>query len=91
MLNYSGYHGDARYSCDDINECHDQNLHQDCLAHTDCVNKEGGYDCVCESGFEGDPYQGCTDIDECSGTNDCLPEASCSNYQVSFFPFDKPH
>jgi len=91
----SGYTGDGATACTDIDECLAGT--DDCpvvepgssVDHTSaaCVNKPGGWDCVCPSGFHysdstnqyGDRFQSCDDINECfdgnwggCGTADCI-------------------
>lgn len=40
--------------------------------------------CACEAGYEGDPAS-CADVDECAtGTDDCDPNAACTNTPGSF-------
>jgi len=59
-----------------------------CDTNADCQNflNDDGYICTCNSGYQGAGTAGaCTDIDECvMGTNDCDPDAICTNTIGSF-------
>ena len=83
--------GNAWEFCHDIDECQDYQVwSQTCLAHSQCVNVPGSFNCSCYSGYEGDPYVGCTDIDECVGGNgvgnDCpVVNGTCQNYDGGYW------
>lgn len=83
-------------TCQDINECYEGS--DDCHPNATCQNKQGGYQCVCQSGFTGNGQSctcapgtelsgtGCVDINECArGTDDCADtNATCTNLWASF-------
>ncbi|VDO48745.1 unnamed protein product [Haemonchus placei] len=58
---------DYNSRCVDVNECAEGAV---CGSHSECVNRPGSYDCVCEKGyrFENDE---CVDINECRETSPC--------------------
>eukprot|EP00494_Astrolonche_serrata_P015468 UN15619 len=61
--------------CDDINEC--ETGEHECTTNSDCVNTEGGYECLCHDGHSG---MDCSDDDECVlGTHNCDENAVCTN------------
>lgn len=43
-------------SCIDVDECAEN--HHFCGFGAECINRPGGYDCVCPLGYDGDPYNG---------------------------------
>ena len=53
--------------CVDIDECMNMELYGACDVHSDCVNRDGSFECRCRQGFfqSGDS---CFEIDECKGT-----------------------
>lgn len=65
----------------DYNECR-----QPGLCQYQCINREGGYQCVCPPGYQ--LHMGgraCLDIDECSQLNiACGPEQKCFNMRGGF-------
>ncbi|HEX6765956.1 MAG TPA: SUMF1/EgtB/PvdO family nonheme iron enzyme [Polyangiaceae bacterium] len=78
--------------CVDIDECEEGT--DDCGAHANCLNRNGGFDCRCQPGYAGDgrtctlaPRRSCSDMagDECGGDDCCasLPVAGGS------FPFGR--
>uniref|UniRef100_A0AC35TPA3 EGF-like domain-containing protein n=1 Tax=Rhabditophanes sp. KR3021 TaxID=114890 RepID=A0AC35TPA3_9BILA len=52
----SGYEGDGKHSCTDINECDKVNT---CHKDANCVNTPGKYFCTCRPGFKGDGETNC--------------------------------
>ena len=48
----SGYHGDGKQSCTDIDEC--ANKTDNCHEHATCTNLEGSFECECKDGYYGD-------------------------------------
>jgi len=55
-----------------------------CHADARCVNRPGGYDCLCNPGHAGDGLA-CADIDECaSGIDNCSDHARCQNTPGGF-------
>ena len=96
-----GYKTLTSASCEDIDECAEDNLN-DCDVtgpnpSTTCVNYPGGYICVCRDGFEnlisetilatGVTKEFCTDIDECAqnNLNECDDNAACTNNAGGYF------
>src|SRR6185295_14284005 len=77
-----GYSGDGK-KCSDVDECAKNN--GGCDDHATCVNREGGFRCVCDETFTGDGKT-------CSGTNECVdvalntcdPNAACADTTDSF-------
>lgn len=44
----------------------------------------GAGSCTCPSGYDGDGETTCSDVDECSGSNNCHPDATCTNTVGSY-------
>lgn len=75
--------GLGRGPCRDIRECDNSNRN-DCDRNADCIEKVGGYDCVCKDGWEGDGTQ-CDDINECLiNDNICESDLICMNRAGSY-------
>ena len=58
-----------------------------CSVMQECVNKPGGYECVCKAGFSEDPEtSNCVDVDECMNPSTCegLPNTVCHNNDGSY-------
>ena len=67
--------------CYDWNECNEELVEHQCPLHSECINKQASYECICEKGFQDklDPLSGltyCEDIDECT----TLPAACDSGH-----------
>ena len=41
-------------TCQNINECTDSLVMHECPNNSTCEDKDGGYDCICNSGYEKD-------------------------------------
>ena len=54
-------------SCVDINECLSLEFYGSCDANADCINRNGGFECMCRPGFF-QSGSACFEIDECQGT-----------------------
>lgn len=65
----------------DINECE---LNNPCGKESQCVNKDGGFECECLPGYQKDPVLGCVDVNECSRDNACAANAKCINIPGSY-------
>lgn len=62
--------------CKDIDEC----LRHPCRqGRLECVNYEGGYDCVCHKGYRKENSH-CVDIDECVENKDICTQ-TCVNFE----------
>ena len=48
----SGYSGDPKVECKDIDECSAKS--HTCHVDADCTNYKGGYTCKCKTGYSGD-------------------------------------
>ncbi|MCB9737511.1 MAG: hypothetical protein H6745_33445 [Deltaproteobacteria bacterium] len=80
---FVGFEPAADGGCDDIDECLDPSF---CAADSDCVNREGGANCVCRPGYAREiGHTTCDDIDECAAiTSPCDPHATCANTPGAF-------
>ncbi|KAK3573996.1 hypothetical protein QTP86_034369, partial [Hemibagrus guttatus] len=58
--------------CEDIDEC--QVLEKPCKIYEKCSNKEGSYECSCQTGFTRPNVNECT-----SGKAECSEFAQCVN------------
>ena len=71
--------------CEDEDECTTGN---DCdESSTNCINREGSYECRCKYGYAGIPGDktSCEDINECStGAAQCGPNGACVNEPGGF-------
>ena len=47
----TGYEGDGRFNCTDINECNLMPV--PCSIYAECTNTEGGHTCECKNGYVG--------------------------------------
>jgi hypothetical protein len=73
----SGYMGNGRTGCQDIDECATDN--GGCGPGVDCMNTPGGRMCgPCPTGYIVEDGT-CVDVDECNTVNPCLNGASCLN------------
>ena len=77
-----GYAGDG-FDCTDINECLTNN--GGCSANARCINRNGGFQCICDDGFSGEDGFTCSDIDECTEDPTLCENGICLNDQVFFF------
>ena len=82
--------------CIDINECINLEFYGSCDVNAECINVQGGFECMCRPGFlqSGDT---CFEIDECEGTvtntvegrlqechaGACASTQTCALYNVS--------
>lgn len=83
----SGYAGDGRLKCQDVDECAAGALNRCDAKSTECVNTAGGYECRCRAGFERVNAHMCADINECArnSTNAChWLHARCINTHGSY-------
>ena len=56
-----------------------------CQNNSYCVNKENGYNCLCNTGYEMDSSGICVDVNECKGVNECNDAfADCINTEGSY-------
>ena len=94
-----GYAGDAKKSCDSVDEC-TKGTHNCHELSTTCNNLDGDagkYECTCKPGFVKDPNNpyACKDVDECNPKKpdgrpdlDLVPcnamHGSCENTQAGF-------
>lgn len=75
----AGFKGDPLLGCTDEDEC----SHLPCAYGAYCVNKKGGYQCVCPKDYTGDPYKsGCifesgTPKSKCLSNDDCASNLAC--------------
>ena len=71
--------------CEDEDECTTGN---DCdESSTNCINREGSYECRCKYGYARIPGDktSCEDIDECTtGAAQCGPNGACVNEPGGF-------
>jgi len=79
----SGYGGDGKAGCTDIDECTAGT--DDCSDLSLCMNTVGSYSCgACPAGYQGNGHS-CTDIDECADhTAQCAAYATCINVPGSY-------
>jgi len=81
----TGYHGDGKTCCNDINECENGMSYlsnHSCSPNAQCTNTIGSYTCSCNPGYSGNGHV-CTDIDECPAN--CHPtRATCANLPGSY-------
>lgn len=74
----------------DVNEC--TSGQNQCHQSTHCINKMGGYSCICRRGWKPAPGSPngpvntvCEDVDECSsGQHQCHSSAICKNIPGSY-------
>uniref|UniRef100_Q9Z0M6-3 Isoform 3 of Adhesion G protein-coupled receptor E5 n=1 Tax=Mus musculus TaxID=10090 RepID=Q9Z0M6-3 len=81
---------ESENTCQDVNECISGQNH--CHQSTHCINKLGGYSCICRQGWK--PVPGspngpvstvCEDVDECSsGQHQCHNSTVCKNTVGSY-------
>uniref|UniRef100_U3KNC5 Adhesion G protein-coupled receptor E2 n=1 Tax=Oryctolagus cuniculus TaxID=9986 RepID=U3KNC5_RABIT len=81
---------ESQNTCQDVNEC--TSGQNPCHSSTHCMNKAGGYQCLCRPGWR--PIPGapngpnstvCEDVDECSsGQHQCHNSTVCVNTQGSY-------
>ena len=71
--------------CEDIDECASESTYE-CVINSQCVNKNGTYDCDCDEFFAEDgvdPVTGrplaCVDDDECQNPDACGENTQCVN------------
>lgn len=76
----TGFEGDGKTVCKDINEC----ITQDCGDNSICINDVGSFTCECKSGYEMNIKKKCVDINECDGNNNCDDNADCLNNQGGY-------
>ncbi|XP_063134186.1 adhesion G protein-coupled receptor E5 isoform X6 [Rattus norvegicus] len=77
-------------TCQDVNEC--TSGQNQCHQSTHCINKMGGYSCICRRGWKPAPGSPngpvntvCEDVDECSsGQHQCHSSAICKNIPGSY-------
>lgn len=78
-----GFRTQTDGSCVDIDECTDGQ--QVCGNGAECINKNGGYECVCPQGYGGDPYHGlcsppqrrCAADKDCGSNEKCVQPGDC--------------
>lgn len=76
-----GFKGDPLMGCIDEDECSTN----PCAYGAYCLNKKGGYECLCPKGMTGDPYKsGCilesgAVKSQCAHNDDCSSNLACSN------------
>ena len=76
---------DISAGCIDINECDESHGPSGlCGLGAKCQNRDGAFDCSCDSGFSGDPFKQCLDVNECSNPNTCGENALCNNNAGSY-------
>uniref|UniRef100_A0A1A9ZCQ3 EGF-like domain-containing protein n=1 Tax=Glossina pallidipes TaxID=7398 RepID=A0A1A9ZCQ3_GLOPL len=71
-------------SCADVDECLETGT-KTCAYGAECINKEGGFLCVCPSGYNGDAYNGlcapaqrkCAADRECATNEKCVQPGEC--------------
>ncbi|CAH0390731.1 unnamed protein product [Bemisia tabaci] len=62
--------------CEDIDECAE--IAQACGYGAECINKRGGYECLCNQGTSGDPYILCSPAQiKCFNHHDCQANEKC--------------
>lgn len=61
--------------CQDIKEC-SNNEWNDCDANADCIELEGGYECICKTGFLGDGKEGDCNVPTLPPTQEPSPRPS---------------
>nr|XP_011437301.2 uncharacterized protein LOC105335200 isoform X1 [Crassostrea gigas] len=69
----SGYKGDGKNDCKDIDECATLNP---CHVNANCQNQLGTFECICKAGYKGDGYN-CTYY--CTHNEQCHSDAVCVN------------
>ena len=79
----SGYHGDGKSSCVDIDECTNTTVNHNCHQNATCMNTNGSFWCDCNVGYSGNGTS-CTDIIECNTGHACDSKANCTNTDGSF-------
>ena len=47
-----------------------------------CINRNGGFQCICDDGFSGEDGTTCKDIDECTENPTLCENGICLNDQV---------
>ena len=52
-----------------------------------CINRNGGFQCICDDGFSGEDGTTCKDIDECTENPTLCENGICLNDQVYKEPF----
>ena len=52
-----------------------------------CINRNGGFQCICDDGFSGEDGTTCKDIDECTENPTLCENGICLNDQVHKGPF----
>ena len=84
----SGYKGDGKNSCIDINECL-ENL-KPCGENTICINTQGSYTCQCRTNYVNRSGASlkvgkCT-LNECANPslNDCAADSICTDTEAGF-------
>ena len=48
-----------------------------------CINRNGGFQCICDDGFSGEDGTTCKDIDECTENPTLCENGICLNDQVN--------
>lgn len=70
----SGYTGDGRSGCADINEC----IARACGTTATCTNTVGSFVCGCAVGYVAEDGA-CADVDECESAGACADGRTCAN------------
>lgn len=78
-----GYRTQTDGSCADVDECSEGQ--QVCGFGAECINSQGGYECMCPVGYGGEPYHGlcappqrqCASDKQCNSNEKCVQPGEC--------------